>query len=88
MQVMEVALAKVTDVQAVPPMLAVAPMPNKVPVMVSLSPPRRFLVWTMGLTDVTVGGVPAIEAMLYEGMHMRCGAQENPPKLHHPLIFS
>ena len=60
MQVTEVALPKVTSEQAVPPMLTVAPVTNKVPVMVRVSPPRRNLGWMMGLTSVTVGGAPAI----------------------------
>ena len=61
-QVMEVALTTVRLVQAVPPMLTVAPLKNPEPVMVSLSPPERLPAWMMGLTAVTVGGSSAIAA--------------------------
>lgn len=56
-QVIEVADPKVTEVQGAPPIMTVQPVTNKVPVMVSMSPPARNLVWVMGLTLVTVGGV-------------------------------
>lgn len=59
MQVMEVELTMVTLVHMVPPTVTVAPVANKVPIMVRVSPPRMCLGWMTGLTDVTVGGIPA-----------------------------
>lgn len=46
--------------QAVSPMFtSMAPETNIEPRMVRVSPPRRFLVWLTGLTDVMIGGDPA-----------------------------
>lgn len=60
MQLREVALTKVTLVQAMSPTLTVAPLTKAEPVMVRLSPPERLLAWMIGLTAVTIGGVPEI----------------------------
>ena len=65
-QEMEVRETTVTEVQAVPPTVTVAPAVNNVPVIVRESPPTRPCVCETGETCVTVGGTVATVGIHYK----------------------